>query len=42
VEYGRHFGEDGGQNMLEVYVIEGAAVTEGEMLGCETLVMVPT
>ena len=31
VEYGRYCGEDGGQNMLEVYVIEGAAVTEAEL-----------
>jgi hypothetical protein len=31
VEWGRYLGEDGGQNMLEVYVIEGAAVTEEEL-----------
>jgi hypothetical protein len=31
VEFGWYYGEDGGQNMLEVYVIEGAAVTEAEL-----------
>jgi len=31
VEYGWYLGEDGGQSMLEVYVIEGAAVTEEEL-----------
>jgi hypothetical protein len=34
VEYGWYFGEDGGQNMLEVYMIEGAALRRRSWARC--------